>query len=195
MAHEEKGSTSRRSILQVGAVALGAALMPRAAGAAPTGALEQLRAEYRNRINALAEELEPRFRSGELRGFRDGDGDLFNTREGRHPRWALEDECCRRLAATHAEAYVVLACSPYSIATEDNWNDTRRHAAAAASFDVFKVALDRGSYQPDESMEEAPSAETLRTAHLEQSEPLEEVEAEYMAHAERRSARAEEVES
>lgn len=167
---EETGRVSRRGALKAGALAVGAAVLPRAgaAEAVPGGALEQLRAEYQARIVALAEELEPRFRSGELRGYRDGDGNRFRS----PPLHQLEDELRRRLARTFAEAHLVLLCSPSTLATFDHGSeDPRYDAGDAAAWDVLRVALARGWYRPE--MEEIPDAESLLTAHLQKDWPTE----------------------
>lgn len=76
MGTNEKGTRmERRDVLRVGALAVGAALLPRAAGgASPTAALAP-GDDYQATIGRAAEELRPRFESGELHGFRDYDDD------------------------------------------------------------------------------------------------------------------------
>jgi hypothetical protein len=166
----------RRNVLQAGAAALGAALLPRAAAATPhlldpaavtpAVALEALRVDYLGKVRALAEELRPRFESGELRGFRSGDGE-----GGSDEPFERLDEICRErfgLATTETEpgdglsyitgddvaAYTILAVSPMAREITDTDADHACYVAATAvASDVLAVARDRRWYRPtpDES--------------------------------------------
>jgi hypothetical protein len=173
MALQKSSSTpadvTRRDLLRVGAAALGVAVLPRAAGAATHrggDALESLKADYRKRIEALTNELESRFRSGEFRGNSDAE----------QPLHRLENELRKRIAKTYAEAHLVLACSSSTIATSDvACEDPRYHAGDAAARDVVREALKRGAYRPDAGRDEYPTAEDLLVTDFALAEePLEE---------------------
>jgi hypothetical protein len=88
------------------------------------------------------------------------------------PLGKLEDDCRRRFARTHAEAYLLLSCSPSTALTFDSGcEDPRYHAGDAAARDVLREALKRGWYTPDVSKDEYPSAEDL-LSDPEEEEPL-----------------------
>lgn len=171
MKNEKK--TSRRSILQAGAVAVGAALLPRAGAAAQASpalgtaaALEVLRRDYLGRVKAFAEELRPRFKAGELHCYRDSDPEMDM------PMDRLEVLCRERFGLTVTErqvgngftyldgdepsAHVILAVSPMAkeITEISGASDSPCDSAAmAAAHDVLTVARERRWYQPtpDES--------------------------------------------
>lgn len=136
------------------------------------GVLASLRETYRRRIESLTDDLGPRLRSGELRGFRAGDADGRRT----PPRWQLEEECRRRLASTGADVFATLLCSEFAAWDFDSgWLHPAHHAGHAAALDVFAEAARRGWYKPDAN--EEPSLETLAEEAGEPlPDPLEEIE-------------------
>jgi hypothetical protein len=184
MAATTKGSRNkmgRREVLGAGALALGAALLPRSAGAAQAAS-----SEYAATLERIAAALRPGFESGEYRGWTDEDDELDNhlPRTGYDPPlWKLERECARLIGDARTAA-VVLFGSPNAA---DGWfrfemdHELRAQifpvddeydpadlaevfriemcgkAGLALSCDVLQVARARGWYKP------APSERTPGT--------------------------------
>jgi len=97
---------------------------------------------YRVRVETLAEQLRPRFESGELHGWRE-DEDT--------PSWAeVEREFLRKEVPDVASAYLVLACSPSEAEDIDDGllSDARSFAAECLVIDVFREARKRGWWRP-----------------------------------------------
>jgi hypothetical protein len=67
---------------------------------------------YPRAVERIAVALRPRFESGELRGWRDGDGELGIHVPGEPPSFKIEDECARRWVTTPVRAIAVLSISP-----------------------------------------------------------------------------------
>jgi hypothetical protein len=144
--------------------------------------LAQLQAEYLQRIERIAEQLEPRFRAGELRGFNDADGkaetDARHAWMEEHPKtkcrlphrldpyysWPcnkLFDEVVRRLRLRDdRNACLVVAVSPSTDSlTVDSGRTLAGYAGDVASWDVLRVARERRWYKPHRS--ETPTNEEL----------------------------------
>ena len=108
---------------------------------ASLGALRRL---YLAEVERFADELRPRFLSGELRGFWTGDGDAAAGWEpGRQvPLYRLEHLCARRFGRTGALGLLAAACS-----TRVNWDcadEPRQIGGDAAAQDVLAVARRKG---------------------------------------------------
>lgn len=126
-ANPEGNAVPRRSILQGAALAIGAVLLPRSADAdAPSSALDTLRADYAQRIEALADQLRPR-----LAGINDSDGDDL-----REPNEVMNEACREALCPTDQDALLVLACSPNAGRADYGIDDIRDTAAEVAGWDV-----------------------------------------------------------
>ena len=165
--HERNDSATpragRRDVLRAGAIALGAALLPKPAAAVnpEPGMLERLRQDYARRVEALAERLRPRFESGELHGFREYDGDRMDRAwcerrgepfdpEYRPPAWRIEEEVRAADVVDFPTAYLVLACSPSEELMDGGTalSDVEGVASMAMAYDVIRVARRRGWYAP-----------------------------------------------
>lgn len=161
MAKSEK--TTRRSILQVGAAAVGAALLPRVAagsaarpvpaGVTMDGAIEAIRADYLRKVEILANRLGPRFASGELRGFL---GEDFEDGEdgGTSPHFRVEAEAVEFFQLDDSEegrpaAHLLLAVSPSM--TRHGHYDCQpgfNMASACVTHDVIRAVRAQGWYTP-----------------------------------------------
>ena len=111
-------------------------------------ALQQLRRMYLQEVRRFAEELRPMFVAGELRGWRDGDGET----PARPPLFVLEDLCATRFGIDEAQkdfdeacrrAYLIRLVSPHEHETEDG-QPVQSQAQAALALDVLDVARERG---------------------------------------------------
>ncbi len=131
-------------------------------------ALETLRTVYRAEIERLAQELRPRFESGELHGYNNEDGDRESLPCGAPldapvicaPIHLLERRIEERMASTFPDAYLVLACSPSEDKIEDAaLTDAKNAAAECVGNDVLRIARARGWYRP--TPDEEPSDEEL----------------------------------
>ncbi len=109
-------------------------------------ALQVLRADYQRRVEQLAEELRSRFESGELRGWRSGDGERGRP----DPRRELEDVAERHFARGAEQVRATIFLSPSApkvqAATDgDGLEITAKDLAAeSAALDVLAVAKARG---------------------------------------------------
>ena len=142
-------AAGRRTILKAGAAAAVAALA-RPAGAArrePTS-LEQLREEYEQRVEAVAERFRARFVAGELRGWREGDAGETFEKHDQAPLHVLEEELLREVKG--ADAYLILACSRSQRLVDGAIPLEHADAAAAMAMalDVLRVARRCGWYVP-----------------------------------------------
>lgn len=184
----------RRDVLRAGAVAIGAAVLPRSAegairpGAAmPATVVAHLRADwYLPMLGRIAELARPRFESGEFRGYTDEDSDREVDGYGKPkaerweaPRWRFEQWVEEVLPVeTFADAYLILACSGSESLIDGGAQIeyARGIAAECVSYDIFRIGLDAGWYKP--AAEECPSAERLRSAvaAIDQSARREEME-------------------
>jgi hypothetical protein len=164
---------SRRTILVGIGTAVAVPVVQSLAGTArcaPTdwrARLAALRPAVLAEIERFAEELRPRFESGELRSFRDcddgedeGDDDRWET----SPHWKVEALVAKRfgLEVTEEEnqhggtryrgddavAGLLLSCSPRADATNTNWNHPCHHATSAVTWDVIAIARERRWYTP-----------------------------------------------
>lgn len=127
----------------------------------PGEAINAIRAWYEAAMAAVATELRPRFESGELHGWREGDAD--RTKPGGTyvpPLWLVERTCGRIFIGESLErAYMVLLVSPSEPETFDaGTTDERYHAAEAMAHDVIRYARAQGWYSPTAD-EEHPAAE------------------------------------
>lgn len=114
---------------------------------ARAGALDVVRVAYLREVERFAEELRPRFESGELRGLRDSDPDSGE----RGPFYQVEKLCLARFAPegmAWEQIHLALAASPSAEEADDTWVDRRGHVAAAACLDVLRLASARGYYKP-----------------------------------------------
>ncbi len=138
---------------------------------------------YRAAVERIATALEPKFRSGELRGWIDSDDVKMDEEEKRRgfepPLWRLEDECARRLRSTE-EAFAVLLNAPFAgqgwTEYEQNYPlrarrsdkerilhaEARGKAGVALARDVLLIARTRGWYRATRG--EEPSTAELRRA-------------------------------
>lgn len=102
--------------------------------------------DYRRRVEDLAEQLRPRFESGELHG-RKGDGDHDCATE---PVCRLEKQLADEIPDFRT-AYLILACSPAESQDLDG-GITLEHVNAAAAecmvIDAFRLARERGWWRP-----------------------------------------------
>lgn len=154
---------TRRSIIQAGAAAVGAALLPRvtvaspavsaATGATPERAIEAVRADYLHQVQELARRLGPRFASGELRGFRvddfeDGDNG------GTSPHFVVEAEAVEFFklddsAEGRPAAHLILAVSPSTTRKgADDCQPGFNFASACITHDVIRAVRAQGWYTP-----------------------------------------------
>lgn len=117
-------------------------------------AIEEFRPLYLSEIQRLAEQLRPRFESGELHACTDEDLEL--PRDSVLPHDRIEEACAERLGlivdeddeGDRAMAEFVLAVSPNAEAMASNWTHPCYWARAAACWDVILVARERGWYTP-----------------------------------------------
>jgi hypothetical protein len=179
----ENGTTRRGFLAAVGAVtaasaipAVALAVSARRSSGRETLAgwqeaqLPGLRALYLAEVVRFAEELRPRFASGELRGFTDADGERIE----REPHWdpplfELENLCEERFRLdvdrygeeAYLNAYLIRCVSPSEGQTFDA-QPVAGQAAIAVSRDVLAVARARGfcASTPDED----PSLDETRWA-------------------------------
>jgi hypothetical protein len=180
--------TGRRRFLGacgvIGAAALpcaaaGAAILAPSAGLAGwswadfrTGLIPSLQAAYLAELERFAETLRPRFESGELRAFRDGDENAAGT----SPQWEVERLCAVHfgLQVTKSEnasgweqydgdaatAHAILAASPHAEYTADVvYYHPADHATSSAAWDVIALARARGWYVPTPDECEDPALE------------------------------------
>jgi hypothetical protein len=128
--------------------------------AAREALVERFRPLYLAEVARFAEELRPRFESGELRGWRDGD-------DGDGPTYVLEALGAARfgldvdedLRGDDEAAYLVLACSPTADASADEWSAVQFHAQAAVARDVVLLARERRWYTPTPDEIASPGVE------------------------------------
>jgi hypothetical protein len=177
---------SRRGFLAAGgALAVGAAVFPSLPEAGPLARwtdasgihLTALRAAYVAEVARFAETLRPRFESGDLRAFRDGDDEeVFRDHKNGipdSPHWKVEKLCAAHfgleVARTKcpdggetfdgdaARAHYILAASPHTESTEDEgFFHSCYHATTAAAWDVIALARDLGWYVPTADETEDP---------------------------------------
>jgi hypothetical protein len=114
-----------------------------------------MRAAYEREVEDFAFALRAKFARGVLRGVTDAGGD-----QGFH---ALRLACRRRFGLdrlSHAEAHALLAASPSSALTCDEWQHPADQAAEAIAFDVLRIARGHGWSAPTPG--EWPSAAQLQ---------------------------------
>jgi hypothetical protein len=129
-------------------------------------ALGVLGGAYQQRIERLAEEVRPRFESGEFRGFigedleRELQERTLNPHRWIAPRWRFADVVESKVEGD-ADAYLILACSPSGDLVDGDYQlkAARTAAAECMSLDVFRIGLHEGWYKPGRG--EEPSAEAL----------------------------------
>lgn len=109
-------------------------------------AVKAQRAAYLDRIGKLASALEKDFRSARFRPWRDGDDEIA-AKDGKPPLFRLEDYCAR-FCRSRVEARALLAVSPHTEETDDNWNDVRFHARSAMALDLLMAARRAGFFKP-----------------------------------------------
>lgn len=115
-------------------------------------AVQALRAAYLAEVARFAEELRPRFTSGEVRGFLEEDGDSTG------PADALRYLCGRHFAMKDMaweEMHAVLAVSPSAEEVDDAWCEPWHHLREAVAYDVIRIARARGWYAPASDEEPA----------------------------------------
>ena len=83
---------------------------------------------YRAAVEAVATILRPRFESGELRGWRDSDGDkcgplLPKRKQVRPPYWRIGDACRDLFIRSETAAFVVLTWASPTGKREAEWFD------------------------------------------------------------------------
>jgi hypothetical protein len=182
---ENKGSgngTTRRGFIAAFGAALAASALPLAARGGSGGRetlarwqethLPSLRALYLAEVVRFAEELRPRFASGEIRGFTDADGERIE----REPHWdpplfELENLCEERFRLdvdrygeeAYLNAYLIRCVSPSEGQTFDA-QPVAGQAAVAVSRDVLAAARARGFYAPAE--DEDPTLDETRWAEV-----------------------------
>ena len=105
-------------------------------------------ASYAEDVETLAEELRPRFLSGEFRGWHDLDGDRLsieqaNGKKWRPPLWRLEEVARARIATSQAAAFLALSFSRHA-----RWDtgalSPRLLAGDAVAQDLLSVARREG---------------------------------------------------
>lgn len=113
------------------------------------GALAQLRKEYLERVEDIAERFRRRFVAGELRGWRDGDAGESFERHDQAPLNILEEELLAEVKGS-ADAYAILLCSPSETLVDGAiaLEDANAAAAQALARDVLRVARRRRWYVP-----------------------------------------------
>ncbi len=140
---------------------------------AKRAALGVLRDAYLAEVEQVAEQLRPRFESGELRGYVDADADDGDY-GGTSPKFKLEDlvrahfglevrelhdipkKGIITLEGDEPTAHGILAVSSFTVETEDEgWYHVADHAVCAAAWDVVALARRRRWYRP------APDEEAL----------------------------------
>ncbi len=135
----KRNDVGRRDLLRTGAVALGAALLPRAAvakvqaePAARGDLVEQLRADYWRRVREIAQRLGP-----QLADFHyDPESDDWEE-----PAALLERECKASLCPTVEDARLAWAFSSHWDKEEvTEWYDIRKGVAIVVALDVATVA-------------------------------------------------------
>ncbi len=180
-------ATTRRGFLgTLGAAAAAvtaAPIVPAALPAAPPGS-------YLAELERFAQTLEPRFRSGELHAYREGD-----DRSGyRDPIFGIQDLCSEhfgltvklirtvngeRLRGHHTRAAFVLDASPHTDVTGDGAFTACDHATEAAAWDLVAYAREAGWYVPtaDEAQlpliehEDCPECGDPRFMHAHDDDP------------------------
>jgi hypothetical protein len=133
-----------------------------------------LRAAYHAEIARLSATLRPRFESGELRAYRDGDdeGVFRGTGAADSPHWEVERICAKHFGlevkrdvldngdevfqGDGGAAYLVLAASPRAECTEDAFYHACHHAQTAAAWDVIMYARSARWYTPAANETEDP---------------------------------------
>jgi hypothetical protein len=182
-ADTQNVTLNRRGLLKAGLAAAGAALLPSSTGAASPNAAPAAGDDYPATIGRVAEELRPRFESGELHGFRDNDENLQDTvwceRHGvphdpdyRDSLWVLEDVLAKKVLGFVPEYYGhyeekparraawVLTHSPSTPCVLDDSGETLLGMAThAMAYDVLRIARQRGWYVA--TADECPSDERL----------------------------------
>ena len=130
-----------------------------------------LRDAYRAALERFAATLRPRFESGELRGYRDGDDE-----DGRRsPFWTVEAlaaahfgvelTCtpdpagdCELLSGDEPAAHLILAVSPHAASTGEGAVHVCAHAMQAVAWDVVSYAREQGWYVPDQGEYPEPAS-------------------------------------
>jgi hypothetical protein len=133
---------------------------------------ERFRPLYRREVARLAEELRPRFESGELRAFEDED--LEDGESGAtSPMWRIEAEAGEHFRLVKRDgsgrcaagevyegaghiASLILVVSPSTFYVGDDWSHVAYRANAAAMWDVILHARERGWYTPSPDEEIGP---------------------------------------
>jgi hypothetical protein len=103
---------------------------------------------YQGAVQRIATALRPRFESGELRGWIEGDERI--ARRGNPPTWKIERECTRRFIRSIREAGIVLLAAPDdTLAPAANDFDRPEHVATTAmAQDVLRYARAQGWTKP-----------------------------------------------
>jgi hypothetical protein len=179
---------SRRGFIAACGAAVAASALPKAVLGAPRrddscgretlarwqeAQLPGLRALYLAEVVRFAEEIRPRFESGEFRGFTDADSErIERERDWDPPLFELENLCEQRFRLdvdrygeeAYLNAYLIRCVSPSEGQTFDA-QPIAGQAAIAVSRDVLAVARARGfcASTPDEdpSLDETRWAEEL----------------------------------
>lgn len=113
----------------------------------PAATLAALRDWYGTAVARMAAELRPRFESGELREWREGDHEAYyNKGRGEPPFIRIENECRRRFVGELGQlAHLVLAVSPSTRKTYDSAQADPVFAADdAMALDVLEYARAQG---------------------------------------------------
>ena len=158
MAKNRNEDQGRRDVLRAGAVAVGAALLPRTAAAEQVGTAAP---DYQRRIEKVAEELRLGFRAGQFRGFTDEDERRSDDNAAYiTPRLRLEGEVAARLlghqptahddmeeAAVRRAAWVLMNSPSIGELMSDGYT-VEGFAISAATWDVLRIARERRWYTP-----------------------------------------------
>lgn len=138
--------------------------------AATDAIVARFRPAYLAEVRRFAEELRPRFESGELYGYRSEDEDgmdrlenLCAERFGVEVRQVPDD--VRYYVGDEETANMINAVSPSAPhwEPESEWNHPGYCAKACIAFDVIAVARALGFYEP--TPDEGPSAEQIAWVH------------------------------
>jgi hypothetical protein len=112
--------------------------------------LSSWRASYLEELGRLAEELRPRFASGELRAMTDGD--IARDGGATSPFYAVERLCCAHFRLEELDPStlrLLLDVSPHASAIADaGWTDDVYWLQSAIAWDLIALARARGMYLP-----------------------------------------------
>lgn len=114
-------------------------------------ALEGVRALYMAEVERFADELRPRFLSGELGEMTDEDGERYWKEHAAGSKWMppffkLERLCAERFAGSERLALLSTSCA--STVPWGSWTEPRWMAGNAVAYDVLAVARDGGWLRP-----------------------------------------------